>query len=221
MTTSPLGIDISKRKFDACLIRGGGKLRHRVFPNTEAGYAQLSAWLEKHKAVPAHACLEATGTYGEALATYLHTAGHLVSIINPALIKAYAQSHLSRTKTDKADATLVARFCAERCPSAWHPPAPEVRELQALVRRLESLAEMRQMETNRLEAGVTAAPVRESLEEHIRFLDEEVARTEKLIRDHTDNHPRLREQRELLVSIPGIGETTAAKLLGEIMDVKL
>jgi transposase len=220
MTTSPLGVDISKLKFDACLVRDGGKPRHRVFPNTPAGFAQLSARLSRHHVERAHACLEATGTYGEALATYLHEAGHVVSVVNPAIIKAYAQSHLSRAKTDKADSTLIARFCAERHPPEWRPLPSEVRELQALARRLDSLREMRQMEANRLEAAATAA-VKESLTEHLTFLDEEIARTERLIRSHIDSHPGLRGQRDLLLSIPGIGATTAAKLLGEILDVKL
>jgi transposase len=80
---------------------------------------------------------------------------------------------------------------------------------------------MHQMEVNRLEAGISTAQVRDSLTEHIAFLDQEIKRTKALIRDHIDQHPTLREQRELLISIPGIGETTAAKLLAEILDVKL
>jgi transposase len=220
MTTSPLGIDISKRKFDACLVREGGELRHRSFPNNADGFAQLSAWLTKYGAGPVHACLEATGAYGEALSTYLYGAGHTVSVINPAVIKAYGESHLSRAKTDKADATLLARFCAERRPPAWRPLPAEVRELQALARRLDSLLEMRQMEANRLEVAATAA-VSESLAGHLAYLAEEIARTEALIRSHIDSHPGLRGQRDLLVSIPGIGETTAAKLLAEITGVKL
>jgi transposase len=221
MTFSIIGIDISKLKFDLCLLRHNDKLKHKVFPNTASGFLQLSAWLAKQKVTQVQACMEATGTYGEALASYLFDAGHMVSIINPAVIKAYAQSHLSRTKTDKGDATLIARFCLERKPPAWTPLAREVRELQALVRRLESLLEMHQMEVNRLEAGVTAELVRESLTEHIAFLDEEIKRTTAVIHQHIDQHPTLREQRELLVSIPGIGDTTAAKLLAEMLDVKL
>jgi transposase len=220
MTTSPLGIDISKLKFDACLVREGGKLRHKVFLNSPAGFAQLSAWLTKHHVERAHACLEATGTYGEALATYLHHASHIVSVVNPAQIKAYAQSRLSRAKTDKADATLIAQFCHERRPPAWQPLPAEVRDLQAFVRRLDSLLGMRQMEANRPEVAATPA-VKESLAEHLTFLAGEVTRTEGLIRSHIDNHPGLRVQRDLLLSIPGIGATTAAKLLGEILDVKL
>jgi transposase len=220
VTTFPLGIDISKRKFDACLVREGGKFRHRAFPNTPDGFSQLSAWLTKYKVERAHACLEATGAYGEALATYLHEAGHEVSVVNPAQIKAYAQSRLSRAKTDKADAMLIAQFCAERRPPEWSPLPREVRELQALARRFDSLLEMRQMEANRLEVAATAA-VGESLAQHLAYLDEEIARTQELIRSHIDRHPGLRGQRDLLLSIPGIGETTAAKLLAEIMDVKL
>ena len=220
MTLSIIGIDISKLKFDLCLLRDNGKLKHKVFPNTAPGFLQLSTWLKQQKVERAHLCMEATGTYGEALATYLCDAGHVVSVVNPAMIKAYAQSQLSRTKTDKVDATLIARFCQERKPPAWSPLPREVRDLQALVRRLDSLLEMRQMEANRLEVAATTA-VTESLCEHLAFLDGEITRTEKLIRSHIDNHPRLREQRDLLASIPGIGDTTAAKFLGEVMDVRL
>jgi transposase len=220
MTLPPLGIDIPKLKFDVALLRDGGKFKHRVFPNSAAGFAQLSAWLEKQTAGRVHACLEATGAYSEALATYLHERGHVASVVNPAQIKSYAGSHLSRAKTDKADAALIARFCSERRPPQWGPLPQEVRESQALPRRLDSLLEMRRMEANRLEVAATAA-VTESLAEHLAFLDREVARTEGLIRSSIDSHPGLRAQRDLLVSTPGIGATTAAKILGEIMDVKL
>jgi transposase len=220
MNLPPLGLDISKLKFNACLVRDAGKLRHKVFPNTAAGFSRLAEWLGRQGVGRAHACLEATGAYGDALATYLDEAGHTVSVVNPAAIKAYAQSHLSRTKTDRVDAALIASFCAERRPPAWHPPAPELRELQALVRRLESLIEMRTMEENRLSSGIAVTAVRESVEELIAYLAEQIKRTEALIRSHIDRHPGLRRQRELLDSIPGVGKATAAALLAEVPDIK-
>lgn len=220
MTLPPLGLDLAKLKFNACLISDGGKLHHKVFTDTAEGFAQLSGWLERQGAARVHACMEATGTYGDALAAYLHDAGHTVSRVNPAAVKAYARSHLSRTKNDRVDAALIAGFCAERRPPAWEPPASELRELQALVRRLDSLVEMRTMEENRLSSGVAVAAVRESVEEHLAYLAEQVKKTEALIRDHIDRHPGLRRQRELLDSIPGIGETTAAGRLAEVPDIK-
>jgi transposase len=42
-----------------------------------------------------------------------------------------------------------------------------------------------------------------------------------VIKDHIDQNPSLKQQRDLLSSIPGIGELTAAKVLAEIVDIKL
>lgn len=218
MTLPPLGLDVAKLKFNACLVRAGGKLRHKVFTNNPHGFARLSDWLIRQGVKQVHACLEATGTYGDSLAAYLYAQDHIVSVVNPAAIKAYAQSHLSRTKTDRVDAALIAGFCGERRPPAWHPPAREVQELQALVRRLESLVGMRIAEENRLCSGITVEAVRASVEELIAHLSEQIERAQALIRDHIDNHPGLKRQRELLDSIPGIGETTAAALLAEVPD---
>ena len=118
-----LGIDVSKATLDVALLRHEHtKSRHRVFPNTPSGHQQLVAWLNTMSDEPVHACLESTGTYGEALALTLHQAKHLVSVVNPALIRAFGQSELSRTKTDKADAQRIARFCRTHQPPAWSPP---------------------------------------------------------------------------------------------------
>jgi transposase len=114
---------------------------------------------------------------------------------------------------------LIARFGVAQQPPAWTPPAPEVRELQALVRRLEALVEMRVAEQNRLEAIIAVEAVRSSVEEHIAYLDRQIEQTKAAIRQHINSHPGLRRQSELLDSIPGIAETTAAMLLAEITDI--
>ena len=105
-----LGVDISKDNFHIELSVND-KLRHRRFPNREQGFCELHAWLAKHKAPRVHACLEATGSYSEALALYLHQQGHTVSVVNPAQIKAFGQSELLRNKDDRPDAGLIRRFC--------------------------------------------------------------------------------------------------------------
>ena len=219
MTDPALGIDIAKLKFNVCLIKTEGKLKHKVFPNNPTGFEQLTQWLTKQGVEQVRACLEATGTYGEALALFLHQGGQTFSVVNPAAIKAFAGCRLSRTKTDRVDAELIARFCLAQEPPAWTPLPQEVRELQALVRRLESLIEMRVAEENRLESAITVDSVRASVESLLAHLSEQIKRTEQLIRDHIQQHPRLKQQSELLDSIPGIAEKSAAHLLAEITDI--
>jgi transposase len=220
MTEPALGIDIAKLKFNVCLIKIDCKLRHKVFPNTGVGFEQLQAWLSREGVEHVHACLEATGTYSEPLALFLHEAGQRVSVINPAAIKAFAQSRLSRTKTDRADAELIARFTMAQAPPVWRPLPQELRVLRALVRRLESLIEMRVTEENRLSSGITVEVVCKNVEEHLAYLKEQIKRTTELIRKHINSHPGLKRQRELLDSIPGIAETTAALLLAEMAEIK-
>jgi transposase len=211
-----VGIDIAKRKFDVALLLGE-KTKSGVFHNTPEGFAMCAHWLERNGAECIHACMEATGTYGEELALYLHRAGHVVSVVNPAKVKGFAQSELSRTKTDKADAALIARFCRAMRPEAWQPPTPEVKELQSLVRRLESLNDMLTQERNRL--ATTEGMARSSIERTISHLQEEIRTTRRLIREYVDQDPGLQGKRELLESIPGIGPATSAMILAEFGDV--
>lgn len=218
-----LGIDVSKKTLDAALLDSSEaaraatrKPRHKVFVNSPTGHQQMLDWLANNEVTQVHACLEATGTYGEGIARALYEAGHNVSLVNPMLIRAFGQSQLIRTKTDKADAQLIARFCAMHQPAVWTPPTAEMAQLQALVRRLEALDGMRVMEENRLESGVASEEVRSSLHEHIAYLQAQIETTRRQIKDHIDNNPTLKGQRDLLLSIPGIGEITASLLLAEV-----
>lgn len=213
-----LGIDIAKAKFDVALLRPDGTLRRKSFPNTAAGCTALSAWLQRYGVTRVHAALEATGTLGEAVALSLHDAGHCVSVLNPAVIHAYAASELARAKTDRADAALIARYTATQQPPAWTPVPREIRTLQALVRRLDALQGMHTQETNRLAAAPAIAAVAQSIRGVLDTLDKEIAAVRHQIRDHIDQHPGLRDRRDLLTSIPGIGEATAAVLLAELFD---
>lgn len=210
-----LGVDVSKSKFDVALLRQDEYLL-ATFDNASVGFVKLGKWLKKRKVNNLHACLEATGRYGDELALFLHEAGYQVSVVNPARIQAYAASQLKRNKTDKEDAKVIAHFCATQAPELWTPPSQAQQELQAMVRHLEALQTMRQQESNRLQAGVPAAAVRETLEAHIAFLDEQIDQLTQRIRDHIDQHPGLKQQKDLLTSIPGIADVTAAKLLAEI-----
>ncbi len=206
-----LGIDIAKDKFDVALLLASGKYKTKVFANSTKGFTSLQQWLVDQQALHVHACMEATGVYGDALALFLADAGHVVSVINPAQIKAFAQAELVRNKTDAVDARLIARFGALHQPPAWTPPPRSVRDLQALVRRLDALNDLHQQEANRLD--VCEDTVRASIESVLATLDIQIQEIRQKIQDHIDHDPDLRGKRDLLESIPGIATATSAQLL--------
>ena len=123
-----IGIDIAKQTFDAAILAPDGSILARVekLPNTEQGFNQL---LEA--ASPEAGGLfvmEASGPYYLPLAGWLHGQGLKVSVVNPLVIRHFCKMHLSRTKTDKKDALMIARWPKG---SPWPVAAARRAHLQA------------------------------------------------------------------------------------------
>ena len=213
-----LGLDVSKAKLDCALRFPDGKYKSKVVKNAPEGFKELTEWLAKHGVTSAHVCMEATGVYWEAVAEYLAARGMTVSVVNPAQIKAFGQSQLVRTKTDRADARLIASFCTERHPEPWQAPTASEQALRAMVLRLESLQIMRTQESNRLE--VSRDVVKPGIGTHIEWLDEQIKALAKKIREHMDGDSNLKDKQALLDSIPGLGERTIAILLAYYADLE-
>ncbi len=215
-----LGIDVSKLKLDAALWLPASRKWYAVRAgNDAAGAAKLLHWAcAKSGAEPAHsrAVLEATGVYHELAAEVLYETGAEVVLANPKRVRDFAKGHGVLNKTDGVDARTLARYGAEAEVIAWQPPPPEVRILRALMGRLAAVEEDLQRETNRREkaqATTTPALVLESLERTIQGLTVERKRLEQAINDHYDQHPDLKQQRDLLKTIPAIGDKSANQLL--------
>lgn len=213
-----LGIDLAKHTFDVTLLRAGGDRRHKQFPNTAAGFTQLQDWLQTQHIDRVHACMEATNVYWEALAAFLADAQHIVSVVNPARIKGFAQSQMNRTKTDKQDSYLIALFCLQCHPAAWTPPSAEQRRLRALVRHRDDLLHTRTQLSNRL-GDTSDTVVRTSLEAVLASVEEQLTQVQKQLQQHLKAHGELGEQAALLTAITGIGAITAYKLLAEFADI--
>lgn len=213
LMTTILGIDVAKNKFDVALYRSS-KYKTKSFDNKPLGFGALIIWLKQHSVSSIHACMEATGSYGDALARFLFDAGHKVSIVNPARIKAFGESELLRTKNDKTDAKLIARFCEAHKPVAWQPDPPEVEHLRMLGRRRDALIAMRTQELNRL--GGPDAAVNDSIQKVIDFLNQEIEQISGAIKEHINKHDSLRRKRDLLQTIPGVGDITIEAILSEV-----
>ena len=217
--TTILGIDISKDKYDVALSKDNQIIAKSQFTNNLPGFKRLSTWLKKRDTNVVWACLEATGRYGDQLALTLYENGHQVSIVNPAQIKKYAESKLRRNKTDRLDAALICDFCATQKPVLWTPPPLKIRQLQEMVRHLNALIVERTRQQNRQQSGVESDVVLAAIELHLNFLNSQIDALQREIQSHINRHPSLREDQALLVSIKGIGLSTAARILGELPDI--
>jgi transposase len=218
-----LGIDVAKAKLDCSLLLdpASTKRKSKSVANSDAGIAHLLEWVGKQGVLPAdlHAVMEGTGVYHQQAAFTLFKAGVTVSIVNPAQIKDFGRGLAVRTKTDRVDSLVLARYGALLKPAAWMPPSPESRILQALLSRREAIAQDLRRERNRQEkADATDTPplIRQSISDSIDFLQKQLSKIQQDINDHIDRHPALRHDMELLTSIPAVGQQVGSNLLSVI-----
>ncbi len=217
------GVDISKEKVDIGWLRDvkTGKKKTKVFKNTAAGHQHVADWLLKNLKVPAGeilVTLEPTGVYHEALMYFLHDRGFQVLLVNPGKAKKFAEALNQVHKTDKLDCINLAEYGHAQYHqlTLWQPEAPELRELKAMIRRLDALEKDLQREHNRQEAtrvSLSSDRVAQSLQDMIATLKAEIQRLQQDIDDHIDRFPELKRNRELLQSIKGIGPVMSRELV--------
>jgi len=220
-----LGIDVSKAKLDCALLLDADtlKCKSKSVTNTRAGFAELLTWTAKQGVAPAalHAVMEGTGVYHEQAAIALADAGVTVSIVNPAQVKDFGKGLAVRSKTDGIDSVVLARYGALLKPAAWTPPSPQARLLRALLARREAIAQDLHREQNRLEkADATDTPqlIYQSLSDSIAFLEKQLAKLQHDIDDHIDRHPDLKEDLQLLTSIPAVGPQVGSNMLSVLLS---
>ena len=216
-----VGIDVSKLKLDITVLLEKNKEKHKVFCNTPDGFGEIIKWFDQVGVKTAPVCLESTGSYGEAVALFLHHQGHTVSIVNPARIKAYGRSEGSRAKTDKVDSGVIARFCKAQSPLAWVPPCAEEQALKDLYRCRQSLTEDQIRLSNRMEALDKTKASLKVWETLLEDLKKTIKDVDAQIKDLLETNTNLGNQVELLKTIPGISDKTAVAILSELPSVNI
>lgn len=215
-----LGIDVAKAKLDCSLLVDvdSNKRKFKSVANSPAGITDLLAWVAKQSILPAdlHAIMEATGVYHEQAAMTLYDVGVMVSVANPGLVKNFARGLGVRTKTDSVDSLALALYGALKKPRRWMPPPAEARILQGLLARREAIKQDLQREYNRQEKSEVAKEsvlIQQSIVDSISFLTGQLKKIQSQIDDHIDQDPLLKNDLELLQSIPAIGPQTSTQLL--------
>lgn len=212
------GIDISKLKFDVC-YNLDSKLISKSFSNDQKGFAALQKLMPQDKKITI--AMEATGNYGYDLAHYMYDQGMVVHVINPAQIKYYTKSLLSRVKTDKVDAKLIRQFIVanQKQLNPWKPLSSNYKRLRAMVRCLSNFkADITQF-GNRIESEKDQRVI-SLYQEVIEGIEEKKQTLESEIKILLQEDKELNKMLELLESIPGIANTTAWILLAELPDLK-
>jgi transposase len=221
MTRAMLGIDVSKKKLDVALLFGNTDIRKKTFANDEGGFEKLMAWVKRYHGGDIHACTEFTGVYDEGIAGYLYKKGHRVSRINAMSIKCFAESKLTRTKTDAKDSMIIAQYCKLYDPSPWVPAPLHITDLKDLSRTLEALKEHYQLICNKLEKYEKSnSPAKKIWQDYLTETAKKIKDIDKQLDHHIKGHPDLEEKMALLQTISGIGKTTARTLLAEIPDIR-
>lgn len=140
-------------------------------------------------------------------------------MINPARVSAFRKSEGIRTKTDKQDAYLLARYVEQKRPKLWTPICGELQQLQVLMGRLDDLTMMRQQEKNRLENSRLDAGIRQEIQEHIAWLEQRIGQLETRATQLTQQQPEIHAACEQLDSVPGIAQKTAMRLISVIPEI--
>ena len=210
-----IGIDVSKLHLDAGWLEDGKKV-HRKVRNSKKGFAALLAEVPES----AHFVMEATGTYYFNLALFLHQAERFVAVVNPAQTKHHIKAELTRSKSDKSDAFSIAKFGEEKNPSVWNPHEREVYELRQLMALDDKLQQKIVQFGNMFEAFVEPDYHSENALEYIQEVIVQLkAKRTKIQKDMAKLADKLfPEQVEILSSIPGVGKSSAIKVMAEVGD---
>jgi transposase len=198
-----------------------GQMRSSEFANTAAGHQQMLRWLRRH-ATEVRVCMESTGLYGLDAALALHQqSGIEIMVANPRSVRHFGWAMMERSKTDPIDARLLAEYALRMRFQPWQPPSIKGRQLCALARAIHQLTEMNAMQKNRLHAAsvteTTPKIVIRELERSLAHQQRSIARLTREALQLISSDPQLQKRFELLLSFPGIAETSALQLLGELV----
>lgn len=206
-----IGIDISKASFDVSFQKHQGDQVHFKFSNNRKGFNKFF----KHIDTFDHCIMEASGPYYLFLAHYLYERGVNVSVVNPLQVKHFVRMRMTKAKTDKKDAQMIAQYGESERPDLWQPNEKAVTQLQLINSALEGLHKHVSMVINQLEA-FNLVPEKDpevinTLKSLLRSLKLKISKLEARAKKITKEC--FEQTNKLLQSIPGIGPKTATMLI--------
>ncbi len=216
----PCGVEVSAQELIVARRRDGVVQSLKSFPNTSEGHEAIVRYLAR-PGRGVQVCLESTGVYGLDLALRLaRQAGIQVMVANPRAVRHFAHALMERNKNDRVDAVVLLEFAARMPFEPWQPPSRPALHLGALARRLEAITDLCTAEKNRLHAAQAAEAlpkiIRQDLERSLRFHQRAAERLTREALKVIASDPQLQFRFNLLITIPGIAQTSALQTLAEL-----
>ena len=210
--TFSIGIDVSKHRLDYATSDGSAR---GTVDNTADGIGSLVSVLLRLS--PTRVVIEATGGYERAVARALADAGLEVVVVNARPIRHFATALGISAKTDTLDAHVIARYADSVRPKARPRRTVDDEAMAAVMARRRQLFAMVVMEKNRLASPTCALVAR--IRAHLRWLEQEIARTDSLVDRWIVSDPGRAERVRILKSVPGVGPVVAKTLLTDLPEL--
>ena len=207
-----VGVDVGKGQLDLYLLE---RDRALTVPNEEHAILTLIRVLGRYRIE--RIVIEATGRLEQPFVRAALAAGLPVIVVSPLKVRRFADAIGQLAKTDAIDARLIAQFAAAVKPIARRPSDANAQAIKDLVVRRRQLTSLRTMEKNR--RHVMPQELKSGIDRIIKTLNRELKRLEQLIEYAVDQHAASRHKRELLTSMPGIGNSVATTLIGDLPEL--
>lgn len=209
--TNYVGVDVSKNTLDIAIEQENGHYLHKKINNNVEGFNKIASLLRPQICV----VMEATSSYYIPFAYFLNSKGIAVSIVNPLSVNHFSKMRMSRAKTDKKDAAMLAAYGKSETPRLWTPKATHLIELQQMEAIPDNLTKHKTSLSNQKEAFVCSGQmtefITEILDKQIEHIKTEIAYIEAKMYEIGEKH-----HAELLINlctIPSIGKRTTLMLL--------
>jgi transposase len=210
-----VGIDVSKKTLDVCLLAGESK-QLLSFDNTAGGIASL---IDRLRPLNVRlVVLEATGRYERRCGVELMSHGFEVAIVNPRQPRDFAKATGQLAKTDRIDAFVLAGFGRTIGPRPSPLPSANQLLLDELVARRRQIVQMHVQEDNRLQQAFDKK-IRSSIRRLMRLLDQQREDLDRQIAALIDRDDDWRGKLQLLKTVPGVGVVTASTLIAELPEL--
>lgn len=212
VSADTVGVDISKDSLDANIHPYGEAKR---FANDAKGHRALIAWLEGRQVQ--RVVFEATGAYHRAFERTLAAAGLPMAKINPRQARRFAEAIGQIAKTDPIDAAMLARFGALLTPPTRAPVSEILDEMKELHNARQALVKDRTAALNR-QAQMRIIILKRLATQRLKQIDSQLKAIDAALAALRDSDAALKARFDILLSIPGIGATTAFAMLIEMPE---